>query len=463
MAKILIVEDEIIVAWDIKETLERSGHAVVNVAFSGAEAIEAATTDKPDLVLMDIRLDGEMDGIVAGDEIYHRLKIPVVYLTAHADEFTVERATKTDPFGYIVKPFQSSSLHSTIKVALQRHQTEIRAQTAQISLGNTLENIGSGIIVNDRQGIVTFINAIAQQMSGWSAADAVGVAVDRVFCLIRETDGTPIENPSLRAMRLNESVKSPDRCWLVAKDRSELPVADTTTPICKPNGEVIGGIIVFQDNTERLTTEVDLWERNEDLEAFQLSLISQLQAKTVECQQAIAFIELWDCLLTTLWVTPSEHAFLTSASQQLGKILNADYVWMAIHDCQYLTAQIVCEHIDTERSFYPTPKIGRSIDTQLYPEFYDRLLAIESWIDPPAEIVPSVYRDLLTPNSQMVICPLVVAADGSDDRSKCPQDWLVGEIGIVITGHLNWESWQSPVIVQIFSHAIQLFRNTHPQ
>ena len=119
-------------------TYEKLGHAVVELAISGTEAIRSATTDKPDLVLMDIRLAGEMDGIAAGDEIYHRLKIPVVYLTAHTDELTLDRATKTDPFGYIVKPFQLQSLQTTIKIALQRHQIELSAQTAQVSLGNAL-------------------------------------------------------------------------------------------------------------------------------------------------------------------------------------------------------------------------------------------------------------------------------------------------------------------------------------
>jgi PAS domain S-box-containing protein len=463
MAKILIVEDEIIVAWDIKENLEKSGHTVVNLALSGAEAIRSATTDKPDLVLMDIHLAGDMDGIAAGDEIYHRLKIPVVYLTAHADEFTLDRATQTDPFGYIVKPFQSQSLQTTIKIALQRHSIELSAQTAQISLGNALENIGSGVIVNDRQGIVTFINAVAQKLTGWGSADAVGMPVDRVFCLIWETDGTPIENPSLQAMRLNKAVKSPDRCWFVNKDRSAIPVSDTATPICTPNGEVIGGIIVFQDNTDRLTTEVELSERNENLETFQLKLISQLQAKTVEHQQAVACIELWDCLLTTVWMAPSETAFLSSAIQELGKIFNADYCWMAIHDRHESTARIICEHIDTERHIYPTSKVGKKIDIQLYQQFYDRLLEIESWIDPPSEIIPTVYRDLLTPTSQLAIWPIIIGLLGPVDRAKHQNNWIVGEIGIVMTGNLKWESFQSQAIIQTFNHAIQLFRKTYPQ
>jgi PAS domain S-box-containing protein len=464
MAKILIVEDEIIVAWDIKETLEKLGHTVVDLAISGEEAIRSVTSDRPDLVLMDIRLEGEMDGIVAGDEIYRNLSIPVVYLTAHADEFTLERATKTNPFGYIVKPFHAKSLQSTVKVALQRYQAEASAQTAQISLGNTLENLGSGIIVTDRQGTITFINAFAQKLTGWSSVDAVGIEIDRVFGLIWETDGTPIENPCLRAMRCNETVKSPDRCWLVAKDRSSIPISDTATPIVTPDGEVVGGIIVFQDNTARLTTEVELWERNEDLEAFQLKLISQLQAKTVEHQHAIACLQILDSFLATVWTVSSESALLTTMIGQLCLDLDADYCWISLHDRRKDTARIVCEHINTEHQFYPTSKIGKEIDLLRYPQFYDRLSEIESWIDPAVEIIPEAYRDLLTPNARMTICPIFFNRRGSADLSSPQINWLVGEIGIVTAGHPALTSLQSQsMIVQTFSHALQLFRKIHPQ
>jgi PAS domain S-box-containing protein len=463
MAKILIVEDEVIVAWDIKETLEKLGHTVVDLAISGAEAIRSATIDSPDLVLMDIRLEGEIDGIATGHEIYHRLKIPVVYLTAHADEFTLERATKTDPFGYIIKPFQSQSLQSTIKVALQRHQSEVCAQIAQVSLVNTLENIGSGVIVNDRQGVITFINAIAQKLTGWNSTDAVGLDIDRVFRLVWETDGTQIENPSLRAMRLGEPVKSPDRCWLVAKDRSEIPISDTATPIVKPDGQVVGGMVVFQDSTERLTTEVELWERNEDLEAFQFKLISQLQAKTAEHQQAIACLQILDSVLTTVRTVPSECALLDRAIQQLCMAIDADYCWITLHDRQGDTARIVCEYINPERRIYPTSKIGREIDLLLYPQFYNRLLEIESWIEPPVEIIPKVYQDLLTIASQLIVCPMIVDPQGAAAGSTRQHNWMIGEIGIISTGSLTWASCQSQAIVQIFSHAIQLFRKTHPQ
>ena len=210
MSKILVVEDEIIVAWDIKETLEKLGHTVVDLVVSGAEAIETAATDRPDLVLMDIRLEGEIDGIVAGNAIYQHLKIPVVYLTAHADEFTLERAIKTSPFGYIVKPFQSRSLQSTIRVALQRHQLEISAYMAQKCLENTLNinSIGSGVIATDRQGLVTFMNPIAEDLTGWQSSAAIGIEIERIFCLVWESDGTQIENPSARAMRFERNRSS---------------------------------------------------------------------------------------------------------------------------------------------------------------------------------------------------------------------------------------------------------------
>jgi PAS domain S-box-containing protein len=462
MAKILIVEDEVIVAWDIKETLEGLGHTVVDLAISGIEAIQTATRDRPDLVLMDIRLNGEMDGIMTGDEIYQQLKIPIVYLTAHADEFTLERATKTNPFGYIVKPFHSQSLNSTVKVALQRYQTEASAQTAQISLGNALENLGSGIIVTNRQGTITFLNAVAQKLTGWSSADAVGIDVDRVFCLICETDGTSIENPCLRAMRCNESAQSPDRCWLVTKDRSTIPISDTATPIVTPDGEVVGGIIVFQDNTARLTTEVELCERNEDLKAFQLKLITQLQTKTEEHEHAIACLQLLDSVMETVWTAAGESALLTTLLRQLCLDLDADYCWITLHDRDQETARIACEHVNIEHPIYPTSKVGEKIDLLRHPKFYNQLAKIESWVNPPAEIIPTAYRNLLIPNARMTICPLFFNPRGSVVLSIHNINWLVGEIGIVTTDRPALVSFQSQaMVVQIFSHAIQLFRKIH--
>lgn len=120
--KILIVEDESIIAEDISDSLISLGYRITGMVYSGEEAIEAAAKCRPDLVLMDVNLQGEIDGITAAAEIRSRFKIPVVYLTAYADENTLRRVNATKPFGYIVKPFEEKNLHTTIQLALHRHE-----------------------------------------------------------------------------------------------------------------------------------------------------------------------------------------------------------------------------------------------------------------------------------------------------------------------------------------------------
>lgn len=117
-AKILVVEDEYLVGTALKITLIRLGYEVTSIVSTGKEAIEKAEKEKPDLILMDIVLEGEMDGIEAANEIYSRFKIPVIYVTAHADIMTRERADSANPFGYLIKPYKDEELDKIILKAL---------------------------------------------------------------------------------------------------------------------------------------------------------------------------------------------------------------------------------------------------------------------------------------------------------------------------------------------------------
>lgn len=138
--QILVVEDERVVARDIKACLESLGYAVPAIASSGEDAIESAQVLHPELVLMDIQLDGKIDGIQTAQQIWDTLQIPVIYATGHSDYATVERAISTEPFGYIVKPIKERDLHIAIKMVLQRYQlfcrgkasSNISAETQQI-------------------------------------------------------------------------------------------------------------------------------------------------------------------------------------------------------------------------------------------------------------------------------------------------------------------------------------------
>lgn len=122
--RILVVEDEHIVAMGIKKMLKSLGYTVTGVASSGKDAISKAESTFPDVVLMDIMLKGDMDGVDAAKEIRERFNVPVVYLTAYSDNNILERAKKTEPFGYIIKPFDEKDLHSSLEVALHRYRKE---------------------------------------------------------------------------------------------------------------------------------------------------------------------------------------------------------------------------------------------------------------------------------------------------------------------------------------------------
>ncbi|NEP11046.1 MAG: hybrid sensor histidine kinase/response regulator [Symploca sp. SIO2C1] len=126
--KILIVEDELLIAKGLSRKLKKLGYTVIDIVSSGTKAIQRATEVKPDLILMDIVIKGDIDGIETATQIHEQLGIPVVYLTAYADDQTLDRAETTGSYGYILKPFKDRELHATIKMALKKHQQQADVQ-----------------------------------------------------------------------------------------------------------------------------------------------------------------------------------------------------------------------------------------------------------------------------------------------------------------------------------------------
>ena len=137
---ILIVEDESIVAKDIAQSLKKLGYNVIETASSGEAAVIIAEEKKPDLVLMDIMLKGEMSGIDAANFIHEKNNIPVIFLTAYADESTLSKAKISEPYGYIIKPFKEIDLHSNIEMALYKHQKAIELKKERDFLFSLVES-----------------------------------------------------------------------------------------------------------------------------------------------------------------------------------------------------------------------------------------------------------------------------------------------------------------------------------
>ena len=248
--RIMIVEDEKIVAKDIQRMLERIGYVVPAAVSSGLEAIQKAEEMKPDLVLMDIMLKGDMDGVEAAEQIHLQLQIPVIFITAYADEKTLQRAKITEPYGYILKPFQEKELHTTIEIALYKNRMEKKLRESERWLSTTLRSIGDAVITTDSEGSITFMNTVAQSLTGWKQEEAIGKSLEDVFKIIDEKTGKVVENPMARVIREDRIVGLESNTLLITKDGEAVPIYDSGAPIKNDRGDLIGIVLVFHDMTE---------------------------------------------------------------------------------------------------------------------------------------------------------------------------------------------------------------------
>ncbi|BBD60908.1 two-component hybrid sensor and regulator [Nostoc sp. HK-01] len=249
--QVLIVEDEYILALNLQESLESLGYIVVDIADTAATAIAKATALRPTLILMDIRLQGEADGIQAAEKIWHDLQIPIIYVTGHSDQSTVERATLTFPFGYILKPIREQELYVSIQTALNRYEREQ-------FLSTVLRGMGDGVIVVDTQLHVKYLNQVAETLTGWQLQEVQDQILDQVFPIIDEQTRLPVANPIHAALEQETIVYLSDRTLLITKDQKTIPIADSAAPLRDNNGKISGAVIVFRDDTQRRLTQ----ERN---------------------------------------------------------------------------------------------------------------------------------------------------------------------------------------------------------
>lgn len=156
--RILIVEDEKIIAIDLQRRLERFGYSVVGMASEGNEAVALALELEPDIILMDIMLAGDVDGVAAAKAINDVKDIPFIFLTAYTDEKTLERAKTVQPYGYILKPFKERELYTTIDIALYKHVMARKLTKQERLFSAILQSINDGIIATDMDLNVNFMN-----------------------------------------------------------------------------------------------------------------------------------------------------------------------------------------------------------------------------------------------------------------------------------------------------------------
>ena len=257
-ARILVVEDESIVAMDIRNMLEKLGYTVVNTVSSGEVAIQETAEKQPDLVLMDIMLKGNMDGVQTADKIRNLFHIPVIYLTAYAEENTLQRAKVTEPYGYIIKPFQERELSTTIEIALYKHKSERKLEESEKWLSTTLRSIGDAVIATDPKGRVSFMNPVAEHLTGWQEAEAIGKEINSIFYIIDEKDNKPLDNYIIDVIQSGSVIRMLNSTILVSKDGKKHPIEHSGSLIKDQDGNLSGIVFVFKDITERRRAEAAL-------------------------------------------------------------------------------------------------------------------------------------------------------------------------------------------------------------
>ena len=241
---ILIVEDEPINSTFIEHQLSKLGYSIAGIASSGETAIELAKTNKPELVLMDIQLEGELDGIETARILYRSMGIPVVYLTSTTDDETIERASETDAFGYLQKPFQQQEMHSTLQMALAKSRTERLVREERKWFTAALKLVTDGIIAADPTGAVKLLNPAAERLTGWKQQEALCRDIDEVLHTLDPVSGIRAESVVDQSLA-NDATSITHRRLLVSRDGSQTSIEQTTTCIVSDSGEVTGILVVI--------------------------------------------------------------------------------------------------------------------------------------------------------------------------------------------------------------------------
>lgn len=268
--KILIVEDEQVIAADIEDCLIDFGYEVIGSVRSGEEALSLVGEHRPDLTLMDINLDGNLNGTEVAKIFRDRYEIPVVYLTAHADDETLSRVKSTIPLGFILKPFNERELRSAVDIALYREAIERNTSAKLAWRKQAIENTGDGVIATDENYRIKFMNCAAEKLTGWFFSEAHEKHIADVLRFTRSDASQVIKDFPDRQSRSNNTgcIHISDINILQSDQKSQIPVDVIGTPIVGRSDEWMGMVLVLRDVRSR-------WLHAEDSKLQQRELLSE--------------------------------------------------------------------------------------------------------------------------------------------------------------------------------------------
>ena len=270
--RILVVEDEGVVAMDIKKCLSDAGLEVTGIAASADDAVSETERIRPDLVLMDIRIQGALDGVATAELLQRRYGVPTVYLTAQGDSQTIERVKRTHPLSFLRKPFRESELLNAVAIALENARSERELQEREQSFAAALNSIGDAVISTDESGLVRFINHAGVLLTGWTREAALGRSISEVVCRRADQEAAGPSQPL---------VSEAAEFQICTRDGSLRWVTQRMVTLAARGGRLLQ-ITVLQD--------VTAWKQSELVLRRQANMLEQLHEAVFTCSRgAIGF------------------------------------------------------------------------------------------------------------------------------------------------------------------------------
>ncbi|MBL9137001.1 MAG: response regulator [Verrucomicrobiales bacterium] len=255
MTKILIADAEDAAADRLRALLDDPDYQVIGRATTGEEAIRLCRQTPPGIVLMDVSLPGAIQGADAAQRIRREQEIPVVLITSDSDLASLQPTVQPGWSGYLTKPVGADSLRAVIATTLFRESTERRLRQMERWLARTLESIGDAVIATDAAGRITFMNAVAERLTGWAQHEANGQPLHDVFRIVSGVDPEWKVDLLKKTLEQGLSIRLDDGHLLIRRDQRMIPIDDSATPIRSPEGKTSGVVLIFRDSSERVSQE----------------------------------------------------------------------------------------------------------------------------------------------------------------------------------------------------------------
>ncbi|HRS52835.1 MAG TPA: PAS domain-containing protein [Candidatus Marinimicrobia bacterium] len=282
--KILLAESNAETAKSISTIVSNLGYQVIETVSNGTSAVKKAIELKPDLVLISSALKGKLNGVDTFTQIRQNLDIPIVFIIGQSEKLDLEKLKQVGANGYLFEPFTPEQVRCIIELALSNHEVEQNLVERQALLSTTLKSIGDAVITTDSNGLITFLNPVAEKLTGWSLSEAVGKPLLKVFNIINESTGKKPPNPVKKILEKGLVIELANHTVLISRNGQKIPIDDSGAPIKDEYGNILGAVLVFRDITEQRKAKKDMEYEKSLLDALMNNIPDSIYFKDRQCR-----------------------------------------------------------------------------------------------------------------------------------------------------------------------------------